>query len=235
MTALCTNPRSPRLGFPASGRASKNAADHHGARASFGLVDIKWNRAEPDTFSSLSAPAPRRVKHRDAEPAVQDRPAIHSACTPPVLHMEPTWFGGFPGQGKTVALSGVGVEVGRLATRKTANMPVSKAGEDTVGRACGFVRVLVFGGILKHPAGVASRTPGSYSRDLAHFPFATAIANLRPSWALPENLAGASAPVFFGKVLGQGVGALLALIFNSNLSRTSLAASPNATNSEFAG
>ena len=231
MMAPPKNPLASVSRFAASACTAKNVPDHHGARVGFGLVAIKWNRAEPDTFSSLSAPAPRRVKHRDAEPAVQDRPAIHSACTPPVLHMEPTWFGGFPGQGKTVALSGVGVEVGRLATRKTANMPVSKAGEDTVGRACGFVRVLVFGGILKHPAGVASRTPGSYSRDLAHFPFATAIANLRPSWALPENLAGASAPVFFGKVLGQGVGALLALIFNSNPSRTLRLAAPMLSNS----
>ena len=101
MMAPPKNPLASVSRFAASACTAKNVPDHHGARVGFGLVAIKWNRAEPDTFSSLSAPAPRRVKHRDAEPAVQDRPAIHSACTPPVLHMEPTWFGGFPGQGKT--------------------------------------------------------------------------------------------------------------------------------------
>ena len=218
MMGLDKNPLASVSRFAASACTAKNVPDHHGARVGFGPDFIDMESGKADTFSIFSAP----------HPPARDR-------GPRVLLQGRVRFGGFPGRGKTVVFSGVGVEVGRLATRKTANMPVSKAGEDTVGRACGFVRVLVFGGILKHPAGVASRTPGSYSRDLAHFPFATAIANLRPSWALPENLAGASAPVFFGKVLGQGVGALLALIFNSNLSRTSLAASPNATNSEFAG
>ena len=71
-----------------------------------------------------------------------------------------------------------------------------------------------------------------HSRTLPPLQFTPASVNLRPSWATSlENLAGASAPVFFGKVLGQGVGALLALIFNVNSSRTLRLAAPMLSNS----
>ena len=217
MMGLDKNPLASVSRFAASACTAKNVPDHHGARVGFGPDFIDMESWKADTFSILNAP----------HPPARDR-------GPRVLLQGRVRFGGFPGRGKTVVFSGVGVEVGRLATRKTANMPGSKAGEDTVGRACGFVRVLGFGGLPKHLAGVASRTPESYSRTLPPLQFATAMANLgaasRRACLTMPGLASAS-PGLFGKVLGQGVGALSVLVLRLSFSTTPLLAVPMLSNS----
>jgi hypothetical protein len=72
--------------------------------------------------------------------------------------------------------------------------------------------------------------------DRAHFPFATAIANLgatRRSSQLDRLAFGLAGP--FGKLAGKGVGAPFSRIFKVSPSRNTLAASPRLTNSELAG
>ena len=134
----------------------------------------------------------------DVESAEPDTFSILNASPPArdrspcVLLQGRVRFGGFPGRGKTVANS--------------ACHHRAAPGEDR--------------SVWRFPA---QEITARHSRTRPPLPFVTAMTNLgaasRRARLTVPGLASAS-PGLFGKVLGQGVGALLALILNSNSSRT---------------